>query len=417
VTVKPEPALGLPGSPALLRRLNSALVLRTIRSHGPVSRPELARATGLSKPTVNEVVDRLVEAGYVVEAVAEPDGRPRRPGPRARLLSFRADLGHVLGLDIGATKVLATVADLNGTVLAQERRKTTRGARKDAQSMLGRVRATAHAALEKADVPSSTLRAVGVGTPGVVDPASGRVSLAPQLGGWEGIPLARRLEGWFPCPVLVDNEVHLAVLAERWRGAAQGISEAIYVNIGVGIGGGVLVGGDLYRGAGGGAGEIGYLPLPDPDESHDELGPFEHAAGGAAFARLGRRAAAGGGLLRELAGGDLDAIDAESVFAAAAQGDRAAGAIVDELLERLARGVAAAVVVLNPEAVIIGGGVSRAGARLLEPLTRRIPELVPLPPRVLLSTLGEDAVALGAVRLAVQSVEEQLFAFAATEAG
>jgi predicted NBD/HSP70 family sugar kinase len=244
------------------------------------------------------------------------------------------------------------------------------------------------------------------------------VTLAPQLGGWEGIPLARRLERSFSCPILVDSEVHLAVLAERWRGAAQGISEAIYVNIGVGIGGGILVGGDLYRGAGGAAGEIGYLPLPDPDESHDELGPFEHAAGGAAFARLGRQAAANGrsGLLRELAAGDCDAIDAELVFAAAAQGDAGAAEIVDELLERLARGVAAAAVVLNPEAVIIGGGVSRAGARLLEPLTRRIPELVPLPPRVLLSTLGEDAVALGAVRLAIQAVEEQLFAVAATEA-
>jgi predicted NBD/HSP70 family sugar kinase len=398
--------------------MNSALLLRTIRSHGPLSRSELARSTGLSKPTVNDVVDRLLRAGYVLEALADGDGRPRRPGPRARLLTFRADLGHVLGLDIGANKVLAVAADLNGDVLAQERRETTRAAREDAGILLGRVRATAEAALARAGVDRSALRAVGVGTPGVVDPGSGRVTLAPQLGGWDGIPLARRLEPSFSCPVLVDSEVHLAVLAERWRGAAQGITEAIYVNIGVGIGGGVLIGGDLYRGAAGAAGEIGYLPLPDPDESHDDLGPFEHAAGGAAFARLGRRAAADGrgGLLRELAGGDSDGIDAEVVFAAAAQGDAAATEIVDELLERLARGVAAAAIVLNPEAVIIGGGVSRAGERLLEPLTRRIPELVPLPPRVLLSTLGEEAVALGAVRLAVQAVEEWLFAVAATEA-
>jgi predicted NBD/HSP70 family sugar kinase len=418
VSVKADPEYGLPASPALLRRLNSALLLRAIRSHGPVSRSELARATGLSKPTVNDVVDRLIGAGYVAEAVAERDGQPRRPGPRARLLSFRADLGHVLGLDIGANKVLAIAADLNGTVLAHERRKTTRTARENATALLGRVRATARAALDKAGVPPAALRAVGIGTPGVVDPASGRVSLAPQLGGWDGIPLARRLERSFPCQIFVDNEVHLAVLAERWRGAAQGITEAIYVNIGVGIGGGVLIGGDLYRGAGGGAGEIGYLPLPDPDESHDDLGPFEHAAGGAAFARLGRRAAASGRgrLLRDLAGGEPDAIDAELVFTAAGQGDAAASEIVDELLDRLARGVAAAVVVLNPEAVIIGGGVSRAGASLLEPLTRKIPELVPLPPRVLLSTLGEDAVALGAVRLAIQAVEERLFAVAATEA-
>jgi predicted NBD/HSP70 family sugar kinase len=207
-------------------------------------------------------------------------------------------------------------------------------------------------------------------------------------------------------------------VAERWRGAAQGVTEAVYVNVGVGIGGGVLIGGDLYRGAAGAAGEIGYLPLPDPNEPHHELGPFEHAAGGAAFARFGRDAVAAGRgeLLVELAGGDPEAIDAEVVFGTAERGDAAASAIVDELLERLARGIAAAVVVLNPEAVIIGGGVTRAGERLLEPLTRRIPQLVPVPPRVLLSTLGEDAVALGAVRLAVQAVEERLFDLTSAEA-
>jgi predicted NBD/HSP70 family sugar kinase len=406
------------GSPPLLRRLNSALLLRVIRSHGPVSRAELARTTGLSKPTVNEVADRLLRAGYVSETIADRDAQPRRPGPRARLLSFRADFGHVLGLDIGATKVLAMVADLNGNVLAQERRQTGREERRDGEVLLARVRETARAALTKAGVRRSTLRAVGVGTPGVVDPASGQVTLAPQLEGWEDIALGRRLERSFPCVVLVDNEVHLAVVAERWRGAAQGVTEAVYVNIGVGIGGGVLIGGDLYRGAAGAAGEIGYLPLPDPAESHDDLGPFEHAAGGAAFARLGRAAVAHGrgALLLELADSDPEAIDAEVVFTAAERGDAAASQIVDELLERLARGIAAAAVVLNPEAVIIGGGVTRAGERLLEPLTRRIPELVPVPPRVLLSTLGEDAVALGAVRLAVQAVEERLFDIAAVEA-
>ena len=145
-----------------------------------------------------------------------------------------------------------------------------------------------------AGVDRSSLQAVGVGTPGVVDPVSGRVTLAPQLGGWEGIRLASRLEPAFPCSVLVDNEVHLSVLAERWRGSAQGIDDALYVQIGVGIGGGVLIGGDLYRGAGGAAGEIGYLPIFDDDAERDGLGPFEHAAGGTAFARLGRRAAAAG---------------------------------------------------------------------------------------------------------------------------
>ncbi len=254
---------------------------------------------------------------------------------------------------------------------------------------------------------------MAVGTPGVVDPESGRVTLAPQLGGWEGIRLGSRLELTFPCSVLVDNEVHLSVLGERWRGAAQGIDDALYVQVGVGIGGGVLIGGDVYRGAGGAAGEMGYLPIIDDDDSagRNGLGPFEHAAGATAFARLGRRAAVAGEsrALLELAGGDLDAIDAEVVFAAADRGDEAAKRILDELLGRLARGIASAVTILNPSTVIVGGGLSRAGESLLEPLERLIAALVPVPPRVVLSTLGDESVALGAARLALQAVEERLF--------
>jgi predicted NBD/HSP70 family sugar kinase len=241
------------------------------------------------------------------------------------------------------------------------------------------------------------------------------VKLAPQLAGWEGLPLGRRLERGFACPVLVDNEVRLSVLAERWRGAAQGIDEAVFVQVGYGIGAGILIGGEVYRGADGAAGEIGYLPLGDAgghDGATAGLGPFERAAGGTAFARLGRTAALerDGALLRELAGGDPDGVDAAVVFAAAARGDAAAQAVVDEVVLRLARGVAAVVAVLNPATVIVGGGVSRGEQQLLGPLERAVAALVPAPPRFVLSALGDESVALGGVRLAVQAVEHELFA-------
>jgi len=314
----------------------------------------------------------------------------------------------VLGIDIGANKVLVLVADLAGQVLATERRKS------DPEAVLELVEEAAAAALEAAGV--TNLKAVGVGTPGVVDPASGRVTLAPQLAGWDGIELGARLEPLFDCPVLVDNEVRLSLLAERWRGAAQEIDDAFLVQIGVGIGGGVLVGGEVYRGAGGAAGEIGYLPLFDEEEPSNGLGPFEHAAGATAFARLARRAAAERPtMLLELAGGDPEAIDPETVFSAAAVGDPVATEVLDDLFDRLARGLAAAIVVLNPATVIVGGGVSRAGERLREPLEQRIHRLVPVPPRVILSQLGDEAVALGGVRLALQEVEQTLFDFAPLE--
>jgi predicted NBD/HSP70 family sugar kinase len=379
------------GSPALLRRLNSAAVLHAVRESGPVSRAELARATGLSKPTVNAAVELLLEQGYVTEGEL---ASPARPGRRPRLLRFASGLGHVLGVDIGANKVLALVADLAGGVVAVERRKT------EPRALLAQVEEAAAAALAAAGVTS--LKAAGVGTPGVVDPVSGRVSLAPQLPGWEGIELGARLEPALGCPVAVDNEVRLSLLAERWRGAAQEIDDAFFVQIGIGIGGGVLFGGEVYRGAGGAAGEIGYLPLFDEEEPSDGLGPFEHAAGGSAFARLARRAG-------------LAAVDAETVFAAAAAGEPAANEVLETLFDRLARGIAAAIVVLNPATVIVGGGVSRAGEQLRAPLEERIRRLVPVPPRVILSQLGDEAVALGGVRLALQEVEQRLFDFAALE--
>jgi predicted NBD/HSP70 family sugar kinase len=252
-----------------------------------------------------------------------------------------------------------------------------------------------------------------VGTPGVVDPVTGTVSLAPQLPGWEGLPLADQLALPVPCRVLVDNEVRLAVLGEQWTGAAQGIDDAVYVHLGVGIGLGILVGGRIYRGSAGAAGEIGYLPVTDTDGGQPgATGALEHAAGASAFARLGRQAAAraGGQLLRELAGGRPEAVDALVVFDAARQGDRAATAVVDTLVRRLARGVAAVCLVLNPSTVIVGGGLSRAGSSLLEPLERHTAALVPFASRWVLSALGDEAVAYGAVRLALQTVDEQLYA-------
>jgi predicted NBD/HSP70 family sugar kinase len=409
-----------PGSPAFLRRLNAAAVLQAIRTDGPVSRADLARSTGLSKPTVNGAVELLLEQGYLVEVAngASEEGRPPRPGRRPRLLRFASSVGHVLGIDIGANKVLVAVADLAGEVIAVERRRTTARGRKNPEALLALVADAAGRALEAAEVPRASLRAVGVGTPGVVDPVSGLITLAPQLTGWEEIHLAARLEPVFECPVLVDNEVRLSLLAEQWHGAARGVDHAFLVQIGVGIGGGVLLGGEVHRGASGAAGEIGYLPFFDEEQPADGLGPFEHAAGGTAFARLAQRAVAaanGATALLELAGGDAAAIDAETVFSAAAQDDPVAIGVLEELLDRLARGIAAAIVVLNPSLVIVGGGVSRAGASLLEPLERRVRALVPVAPRVVVSTLGDEAVALGAVRSALDEVEQTLFAFASLE--
>lgn len=398
------------GSPSLLRQLNSAAILRVIRESGEVTRPELARLTGLSKPTVKDVVEDLLEQGYIRERLPAADAGPRRPGPRPHALSFRAECGHVLGLDIGADHLLALVSDLSGRIVSSERRRSPGASAADA--LLAEAAQTAQEAVARAGLALSELAAVAVGTPGVVDLGNGRMTLAPQLPGWEGLPLAERLGALLGRAVLAGNEVHLALLAERWLGAIRGIDDALYVQIGVGIGGAILIGGRLYRGATGAAGEIGYLPFPPRDPSEDgRLGPFERAAGGTAIASLGQQAARTrqGAALRNLAGGDATAVTAEVVFSAAAAGDPAAREVAATIVARLAQGIAAATVVLDPTTVVIGGGVSRAGGALLAPLEAAVRALVPIAPHFRLSELGDDAVALGAVKVALDAVDADLY--------
>ncbi len=395
-----------------MRQLNLQAVLHVVRDSGAVSRTEIGTRTGLSKPTVREVVEVLLDAGYVVASGRSEHGRP---GPKAQLVSFRADAGYVLGVDIGANKVLVALADLAGAIVARRKRRIEPA--KGMTALLSATRATITQTLRDAGVERGRLRAVVIGTPGVVDPGTGRITLAPQLPDWEGIQLGKVLGRAFPCPVLVENEVHLSVIGERWRGAAQGIDDAVYVQLGVGIGAGILIGGEVYRGAGGAAGELGSLPFPPEEEAPAGLGAFERAAGGDAYARLGRRAAAGrrGGRLMELAGGDPASIDAELVFRAAGEGDAAALEVVEEVVARTSRGIGAVITILNPATVIIGGGVSRAGDLLLEPLERHLRALVPFPSRLVLSSLGDEAVALGAIRRAIEKSDETLFDFGAVE--
>jgi glucokinase len=209
---------------------------------------------------------------------------------------------------------------------------------------------------------------------------------------------------------VVENEVHLAVVGERWRGAASDIDAAVYLNLGIGIGAGIVIDGELLRGADGGAGEVGYLPVETDEPAPEGVGGFEWAAGGRAFARAGRAAAQTpqGARLAELADGDPEAIDARIVCAAAAEGDPCAASIVDQLAERLARGIAAVACVVNPPVVVVGGGLSNAGPTLLDPIRDHLAELIPLPPRLVTSQLGQRAVAVGALSRALDLAHAEI---------
>ncbi|MFE1325320.1 ROK family transcriptional regulator [Streptomyces sp. NPDC058741] len=374
------------GDPSLLRRINSAVVLHALRAADCATLTEITLVTGLSRPTVEGVVEGLIEAGLVVEKAAE-EGAARRQGRPARRFRFRAEAGHLLGVEIGARRVAALLADLDGRVIGSQARDVAETA--GADERLERLRGAVAELLRRAGVARGSLRAVGVATPGIVE-ADGTVRLGTALPEWTGLRLGERLSRSFNCPVLVENDANAAAVAEHWKGAATESDDVVFVLAGLSPGAGALIGGRLHRGYGGAAGEIGALHLLGREVTPEKL----------------------------LSTTDeplhpLDELAVAEVFAQARGGDRRARAAVDRFLQRLVHDVAALALALDPELVVVGGWAAGLDG-VLEPLRRELARYCLRPPQVTLSRLGGAAVATGALRLALDHVEEELFSVEGT---
>ncbi|MGI5350926.1 ROK family protein [Streptomyces sp. CA-250714] len=379
--------------PSLLRRINSTVVLRALRgttTPAALTLTELVHATELSRPTVEGVVEDLIEAGLVAEAADDPvrPGGAARRGRPARRFRFRAEAGQLLGLEIGPHRVAAVLSDLTGRLTGSLTREVDEAAEADVR--LERIRGTVAELLRRTGTARDTLRAVGVGTPGIVE-ADGTVRLGTALPGWTGLALGERLRRSFRCPVLVENDANAAVLAEHWKGAARGVDDVVMVLAGLSPGAGSLIGGRLHRGFGGAAGEIGALHL------------------------LGREARPE----RLLSTTDeplhpLDEAAVARVFARARGGDDRARQAMDRFLARLVHDVAALVLALDPELLVVGGWASGLDG-VLDPLRAELERYCLRPPRVALSRLGETAVATGALRVALDHAESELFTLEETE--
>lgn len=395
------------GSPSVLRRLNVAHVLRTIRSQGPMSRGAVVASSGLSKPTVNEVVERLLADGLITEALDDGEQFPRRPGPKARLLQFNARRGYVVGVDIGAAKLLALLSDLDGNILATVRHPTPDNG---SRQVLEGIDQVVDEVVAQAGVSRDAVEVAVVGTPGVVDPSTGVVRFTPQFPDLHGQPLRDLLSESLGAPVLVQSEAHLAVAGEHWRGAAAELRNVVYVQMGVGVGMGIVINGEVYHGAAGASGEVGYLPVGGPPaRTVEDFGPFETAVGAGAFTRLASEAIARGKGERLLATAGGVEPGPEAVLRALEAGDRAARAIVNRILDTLCQGLTSITAILNPEMVVLGGGLARPLEAHLPRLQQALAATVPAPPRLQITALGDRAVAMGALRLGIEHVETQLF--------
>ncbi|MFD8982152.1 ROK family protein [Streptomyces sp. NPDC059564] len=369
-----------PASPSTARAINDRLALGLLQEEGPLTASRLKQLTGLSRPSVADLVERLAEAG-LIEVVGE-SGAQRR-GPNARLYGIVARRAHLAALDVRTDSATAVVTDLLGRPLASAALPV------DAvDEAVDRLEALTR------EAGAQALHTVVVGAPGLVAPGSG------ELGGTVGLPswhrdLVAALRRRLPATVVVENETNLAALAEQRAGAAQDLDSFVLLWLGGGVGAAVVLDGRLRRGASGGAGEIGFLPVPGTaglPSATDCGGGFHALAGRAAVSALAVEHGFRGPVEEAVAG--------------------AAGeAFLDALAERLALGAAAVAAILDPGCVVLGGELGLAGGPALAArVAHRLTTLTPAPTQVRATALGGPAVLEGARLAAREAAQADLFA-------
>lgn len=380
---------------SLLRELGEQSVLEVIFRRGPITRPEIATTTRLSKPTVSAAVRRLEQSGLI-----HADGR--RSGQRGRqpvAYSVSRQVGFVLGADIGGANVRVAAADLFGETICDLTNATT----KDGNRALGlQLLEMTSEIIDRAAPRHGRPLALAVSTPGVIDRLTGRVtSLAYNVaadGGFDPLEVIRdRLE----LPVLVENNVNLAAVGEKWFGLARGVSTMVFIAVGAGIGMGVVIDDELVSGAHGAAGEICYLPhVKEPfDPRHRLHGGLEDEIGAAAIVAA---------FNAQRAASQPELAVARDVFALAAAGDDAARAVFDAVAARLGAAVATVCSILDPALVVLGGGIG-ANPLLLSPVRGVAASLLPIPTRIETSLLGDRAALEGAIAFALRAARSTLF--------
>ena len=375
-------------TPPLLKHLNERAVLEAIRGGAPISRAEISRRTGISKPTVSLALRALLAHGLVRET--DPD--PSRPHYGAVFFEPVPEAALVLALDIGTRFVRAALGDLAGNVRA---RRDVPFVGTDLESTVAAVVALCEELIDAAG-GGARLDGAVVGVPGVVDPVDASVSLATNVAGIEGARFAGRLADELDLIVRLENDINLAALGEQWRGVARGVDDFLFLSIGTGMGAGLVLRRELHRGRNGAAGELDYAFIgvgPDVDPS------------AVAFALFSQELAAQHSSVTSL----LPPFEPRPIFAAARAGDPLARTIVAEEARRIALHVLPVSAVADVELVVLGGGIGANGGDLmLEPIRSHLAAAIPYPPRVEVSALGEAAVLTGALATGVRSARDNL---------
>jgi len=388
-----------------VRKMNRAVILQVFRTHPTLSRARLATETGLNPSTVSDIISELIQENLIRETdlIQSATGRP------GRLLELNPGGGCAVGIEINVDYIEFLVTDFAANVLWRKKLASTPDVGQE--EIILQVSKLAKKASVFIQKSKSRLLGVGVGVPGLVDVSSGLLRYAPNLH-WVNVPIRDVLARFFNCPIYVENEANAAALGEYYFGAARNVKDFIYLSAGIGLGSGIVIGGKLFRGMFGYAGEAGHMTL---DVNGDicgcgKRGCWETFVGPRAVEQRVQRSLAAGAksVLTDMAKGDLKNIVFDDVLQAARTGDQIAIDALDVVAFYLGIGIANLVNLFNVEVIVLGGALSKASPFILKEVERVVSENT-LPPgkehlRIILSAHGADACVMGAIALVLDDI-------------
>ncbi len=378
-----------------MRAINRSAVLEYLRLAKTASRTELAAELMISKPTVMRIVDDLIADGLILSLDEKEKGARRS----RELLALNSSHNLVLGVDIGGSHLSGIIATIGGEILYQNRAAVT-WSTSDAnfKTIIQYINELQKEALQY----SAKILGIAVGVPGIIESNTGLVTIAPSLN-WSNFPLLEKLESVIDIPVIVENDVNLAVLGENWFGIGEGVNNLVMISVGTGIGAGIILDGKLHRGFRDSSGEIGYL-LPGIQYLDNQYPGFGALESLASCSGITDRAVK---YLKSTSSPfDLSKVDAAYVFDQARLGQTWAKNIVNETIDYLSLAIANISVCFDPELIIIGGGIAGSVDMLIEPIQKRLQNVIPIVPKIAGSLLLNNAPLLGAVVRVFQKCED-----------
>ncbi|MFW6030903.1 MAG: ROK family protein [Halanaerobiales bacterium] len=390
-----------------IRNHNYRLILKLIKNDGPISRAELAKKANVSGPTVSKIIDHFMELELVKEGKPTESSGGRKPIP----LIFNSSAGYVLGIDVGGTNIKAALANLDGEIvdefnLASEELGVGQAAIDNLAKFINDI-------IEKNNFNKDKIVRIGIVVPGVTNIFSGVVSNAPAFG-WQDIRIKELLEDKLEIPVSIENDVNAAAFAEKEIGNGQDYSSLIFMSIGTGIGLGLILNNELYRGSNFAAGEVGYTIIDiewfnneDIEDPGKSFGCLESMAAAPGIVKMAQDL----NIIEEIANKNNISkfeVSSKDIINYAKANNEKALKLIDDLTTYLAAGIVNISVLINPEAIFLSGGVMEAGDILLNRIKEKVSKVSPFSPDIMISSFRSDASLEGALALAAKDARQDL---------